>query len=465
MKNEPVILELGPDFYDACRPASFPQAELRWFHSEAARNVQLESLSSGQIKNHFWAFQGFEGNLNQTLALRYHGHQFRHYNPDLGDGRGFLLAQFRGLDGKLHDLNTKGSGTTPYSRSGDGRLTLKGAVRELLATEMLEFLGVNTSQTFCIFETGESLERQDEPSPARGAVLTRRMHSSLRFGTFQRHAYFEQADNLRKLTEHALENYYPEVTDSNGASPGAQLFQAVCHRTAHLAAQLMMAGFVHGVLNTDNMNISGEVFDFGPFRFMGPYEPSCTAAYFDAQSLYCYGRQPESFLWGLEQLGQALKGAYPDLQLEPVLEDFPREFQSALLRIFLKRLNLKSIDLKHDLSLFQAFFQFLEDGSLFFERTLFDFHSGFAREAWKSSPHASQYQSTAGQNFLSRLKGFEPLDESRARHPYFQQNRPETLLIHEIEALWQTIALANNWQMLQSKIARLRSYRGAYSPL
>jgi len=465
LKNEPVILELGPDFYDACRPASFPQGELRWFHSEAARNLQLKGLSPEEIKKHFWAFQSFEGNLPQTLALRYHGHQFRHYNPDLGDGRGFLLAQIRGLDGKLHDLNTKGSGTTPYSRSGDGRLTLKGAVRELLATEMLDFLGVNTSQTFCIFETGESLDRQDEPSPARGAVLTRRMHSSLRFGTFQRHAYFEQADNLRKLTEHALEHYYPELKDSSGSSPGEQLLQAVCLRTANLAAQLMMAGFVHGVLNTDNMNISGEVFDFGPFRFMGPYDPSCTAAYFDSHGLYCYGRQPESFLWGLEQLGQALKVAYPQLQLEPILEDFPREFQSSLLRHFLKRLNLKSVDFKRDLSLFQAFFQFLEKGPLLFERTLFDFHSGFARHGWTRSPFSAQYGSTAGKNLLECLKSFEPLDESHVRHPYFQQSHPETMLIHEIETLWQAIALDNKWQMLQSKIAKIRSYRGAYSPL
>ena len=126
--------------------------------------------------------------MPEPLALRYHGHQFRVYNPEIGDGRGFLYAQLRdGLD-RLLDLATKGSGTTPYSRRGDGRLTLKGGVREILATEMLEALGVNTSKSFSLIETGEELMRGDEPSPTRSAVLVRLSHSHIRIGTFQRMA-------------------------------------------------------------------------------------------------------------------------------------------------------------------------------------------------------------------------------------------------------------------------------------
>ena len=122
--------------------------------------------------------------------MRYHGHQFRVYNPDLGDGRGFLFAQLREAGtGRLLDLGTKGSGQTPWSRTADGRLTLKGGVREVLAAEMLEALGVPTSRAFSLIETGEALQRNDEPSPTRSAVLTRLSHSHIRFGTFQRHAY------------------------------------------------------------------------------------------------------------------------------------------------------------------------------------------------------------------------------------------------------------------------------------
>jgi uncharacterized protein YdiU (UPF0061 family) len=135
-------------------------------------------------------------NLPQPLALRYHGHQFGVYNPELGDGRGFLFAQLRDGNGRLLDLGTKGSGQTPWSRQGDGRLTLKGAVREILATEMLEALGANTSKTFSVVETGESLWRGDEPSPTRSAVMVRLSHGHIRIGTFQRLLVLEDAQSM-----------------------------------------------------------------------------------------------------------------------------------------------------------------------------------------------------------------------------------------------------------------------------
>ena len=138
-------------------------------YDRAAAQVGLDKLDDAEWIAHFGRFAPLPDTLEQPLALRYHGHQFRVYNPDIGDGRGFLFAQLRDGAGRLMDLGTKGSGQTPYSRFGDGRLTLKGAVRELLATEMLEALGVETSKTFSIVETGEALERNDEPSPTRSA--------------------------------------------------------------------------------------------------------------------------------------------------------------------------------------------------------------------------------------------------------------------------------------------------------
>ena len=169
------ILQLGADFFDPALAAAFPQATLRFRNDRAAAQVGLDSLSDEQWVQHFGRFVPLPGSLTGPLALRYHGHQFRSYNPDLGDGRGFLFAQLRDNHGRLMDLGTKGSGTTPYSRMGDGRLTLKGAVREILATEMLEALGVATSRTFSVIETGEKLIRSDEPSPTRAAVLVRQI--------------------------------------------------------------------------------------------------------------------------------------------------------------------------------------------------------------------------------------------------------------------------------------------------
>src|SRR5436189_1088600 len=182
----PAILELGGDFYDPVEPADFPQTILRFRNDRAAATIGLDGLNDAEWIRHFGRFEPLADNLPQPLALRYHGHQFRTYNPEIGDGRGFLFAQLRDAEGRLLDLGTKGSGQTPYSRFGDGRLTLKGGVREILATEMLEALGVNTSKSFSLIETGEALQRGDEPSPTRSSVLVRLSHGHVRIGSFQR---------------------------------------------------------------------------------------------------------------------------------------------------------------------------------------------------------------------------------------------------------------------------------------
>src|ERR687889_299388 len=198
---DPKILELGDAFYDAVAPARFPECKQRFVNRRWAERVGLH-LSDEQWAAHFCRFEPLPDNLPQPLALRYHGHQFRVYNPDIGDGRGFTFAQLRDADGRLLDLGTKGSGQTPYSRTADGRLTLKGGVREVLATEMLEALGVNTSKTFALFETGEELVRGDEPSPTRSSVLTRLGHGHIRIGSFQRLAFYGEVENLNSLVRY-----------------------------------------------------------------------------------------------------------------------------------------------------------------------------------------------------------------------------------------------------------------------
>src|SRR5690349_2382057 len=215
-RPERTILELGDEFYDKVEPADFPQAVLRFRNDRAATEVGLEGLSDADWIRHFGRFEKLPRNLADKLALRYHGHQFRSYNPDLGDGRGFLFAQMRDGAGRLMDLGTKGSGQTPWSRFGDGRLTLKGGVREILATEMLEALEVETSRTFSLIETGEALHRGDEPSPTRSAVLVRVSHGHIRIGTFQRLAYLGESDNMRKLTDYCLRHYYGEEGGADG---------------------------------------------------------------------------------------------------------------------------------------------------------------------------------------------------------------------------------------------------------
>ena len=431
------------------QPAEFPKPTLRWFNHRSAQNLGLEKLSPGEIEKHFCRFEPIPNNLSQPLALAYHGHQFRHYNPEIGDGRGFLHSQFLGLDHKIPDLTTKGSGTTPYSRRGDGRLTLKAAVRELLASEILEAMGVNTSQTFCIFETGEELERPDEVSPTRGAVLTRRVHSSIRFGTFQRLAFLKQKEMIHQLVKGCLDTYDPNLSYPDN-DQFKTFLKIVTEKSAKLAAQLMMTGYVHAVLNTDNMNINGEVFDFGPYRFMPHFNPHFTAAYFDHEGLYSYARQPESFLWGLQRLAESLQFADPDLEIQFIDQLFEKSFLKEQHRFFFQRLNLEPINETQDLELIQTFFQTLALNHVQFEKTFFDFQSGTTRKAWIKSSQANLYPP----------KLIQLISNYQTQNPdlILKKPKPETLYIHEIEALWQSIYLKNDWSFLDQKIKSIRGY-------
>ncbi len=313
------ILDIVDFIGDPVAGANFPETKLRFRNDRWAETVGLADLDDAGWIAHFGRFNPIAGSLDQPLALRYHGHQFRVYNPEIGDGRGFLFAQLLDGEGRLLDLGTKGSGQTPYSRFGDGRLTLKGAVREILATEMLEALGVNTSKTFSVIETSEPLHRGDEPSPTRSAVLFRLSHGHIRIGSFQRLATIGDDAALKRLTEYALSRYHDEPCGENAP---VRLLAGVTARTADLAASYMVAGFVHGVLNSDNINISGESFDYGPWRFAPTFDPGFTAAYFDEGGLYAFGRQAEAIHWDLVQLALTLGRIAEQDELVEALNEF-----------------------------------------------------------------------------------------------------------------------------------------------
>ena len=220
---DPQILQLAEWLGDEVAPADFPQAVLRFRNRRWDKAVGLAELSDADWVRHFARFEPLPDNLPHPLALRYHGHQFRVYNPELGDGRGFTFAQLRDGAGRLLDLGTKGSGLTPWSRTADGRLTLKGAVREILATEMLEALGAYTSKTFSVVETGEQLVRGDEPSPTRSAVLVRLSHGHIRIGSFQRLAAYELKSEMEQLVAYCLKQFPgPPPPDAPGSPDSAR---------------------------------------------------------------------------------------------------------------------------------------------------------------------------------------------------------------------------------------------------
>lgn len=459
----PPILELGSEFYDTVNAAEFAWGRLRYLNSEALDKVHLRHLSHDEIYDHFFKFKPLPDNLPQPLALRYHGHQFLHYNPDLGDGRGFLFAQIQA--DKLYDLGTKGSGTTPYSRRGDGRLTLKGAVREALATEFLTSLGVNTSQTFCFFETNENLIRHDEPSPTRAAVLTRLSHSHIRIGTFQRLAFLQQPENLNKLLNYCLLHYYPHLLIEEPSKHPQSFLNSVAENIGKTTAQWLAAGFVHGVLNTDNMNITGESFDYGPYRFLPHYDPRFVAAYFDHEGLYAFGRQPQAVAWNIQQLYESLKPLNDNLNLQESLDSFSDSFNLELQARMLHRLGLKNIYLQsHDSFLLNSkliatLFKFLLESQANFQQTFFDLHSGAANERLQRSPQSGIYKGDTFESLVDLIDFYEVENPAILETAYYQQVHVENLLIDEIESIWKEIADKDDWKLFDEKIQRLQKLR------
>ena len=460
---------LGPAFYDPVQAAAFPQRILRHRDQRWAARVGLDTLTDAEWLAHFGAFQPLPGSLPQPLALRYHGHQFRHYNPDLGDGRGFLFAQVHDLvDDRLLDLGTKGSGQTPWSRAGDGRLTLKGGVREVLATTMLEALGVDTSKSFSLVETGESLVRQDEPSPTRGAVLVRLSHSHIRIGSFQRLAALGQVEDLQRLLDHSVRHYLPAAWRDDPADRATAFLADVVQRVAVLGASWMVAGFVHGVLNTDNINITGESFDYGPWRFLPTYDAGFTAAYFDHGGLYAYGRQPETLLWNLVRLAECLLPLLDRTAgkpaLEAALQAFSPAFHSALDAAVIRRLALAPDTPDADAALARVWWTFLDESQVGFEQAFFDWHGGPASTARAArSPAAAHYAAPAFTPVRAALAQRTPSRDARLDHPYFTRPQPCTMLIDEVEAIWAPIADRDDWTVFQAKLDDIETMRQAYA--
>lgn len=460
-ERRPPILEIADVFADAVEPANFPKHVLRHRNTRWAQAVQFGHLSDANWLRHFGEFAPLPGNLPQPLALKYHGHQFGTYNPELGDGRGFLFAQVQDETGRWLDLGTKGTGQTPYSRQGDGRLTLKGGVREVLAANYLEALGVNTSKAFSLIETGEQLARNDEPSPTRSAVLVRLSHSHIRFGTFQRAAYWDDTEGMARLVEHCVRHYYPDAADPNLGRQAAALFERIVEACARMVAQWMAAGFVHGVMNTDNFNITGETFDFGPYRFLPISDPNFVAAYFDQTGLYRFGRQPTQALWALQQLGGALTLIADSDDLSGAIKAYEPAYQTSFARHTLALLGLKDgPSLQEDLEFLSTFYAWMNETGAPWSQVFFDWFGGDASEGRaKQSRIAELYGKGEFLPVRAGLAARTPDRPERLDGDYFQGDRPVTLLIDEIEALWGPIADSDTWSAYQSKLDHIEAAR------
>lgn len=462
-RPESIHLALGDAFYDRVQAADFPHRILRYRNDRWTKRVGLDALDDASWIAHFGHFEPLPGSLPEPLALRYHGHQFRSYNPDLGDGRGFLFAQLRDTTSRLLDLGTKGSGQTPWSRRGDGRLTLKGGVREVLATEMLEALGVDTSKSFSLVETGEALHRQDEPSPTRGSVLVRLSHSHIRIGSFQRLLAMNNVEGVAKLLSHCVMHYVPEADRGSLPERAAAFLHAVMVCTARTAARWMAAGFVHGVLNTDNINITGESFDYGPYRFLPAYDPGFTAAYFDQNGLYAFARQPDTIGWNLARLAECLSLLAPVEALEDALAGFGAVFWQEMRFAFTQRLGILPGEAEADDALIKALFEFLKTSAMPFEGAIFDLYAAPSRmEKALNGPRAAHYAHPLFIPVRQMLETRELSAKARILHAYFARENPYSLVYEEIEALWAPISDRDDWSQFYAKLTQIGTVREAY---
>lgn len=291
----------------------------------------------------------------EPLAMAYAGHQFGGWVPQLGDGRAILLGEVVDRQGTRRDIQLKGSGPTPFSRNGDGRAALGPVLREYLVSEAMHRMGIPTTRALAAVATGETVQRE---TALPGGILTRVARSHIRVGTFQFFAARQDTDALKHLADHVIDRHYPGTKDALG------LLDAVVEAQAKLIAAWMSVGFIHGVMNTDNMSVAGETIDYGPCAFLDGYHPEKVFSSIDRGGRYAFNRQPDLAMWNLAQLASSLlpligygdgsEGSDAVAQATASINRFPEVFQSEWLRLFAGKLGIEDpvegdVALIHDL--------------------------------------------------------------------------------------------------------------------
>ena len=285
-----------PDgFFTRTTPTPVADPKLLAFNAPLAKTLGITHGSHDDLAFIFGGNELPEG--ADPLAQRYAGHQFGNYNPQLGDGRAILLGEVLDENGQRRDIQLKGSGRTAYSRGGDGRAWLGPVLREYVVSEAMHALGIPTTRALAAVQSGEDVFRE---TALPGAVLTRVAASHLRVGTFQVFAHRGETENLRRLTDYAIQRHYPQAVGPLG------LLRAVCAAQADLIAAWTSVGFIHGVMNTDNCAISGETIDYGPCAFMDAFHPNRVFSSIDRQGRYAYANQPQIVVWNMAQLATSL---------------------------------------------------------------------------------------------------------------------------------------------------------------
>jgi len=356
---------LPEHWFERTEPTPLNDTQLISFNASLADLLGLESneLSADALVKALGANQLPEG--AQPLAMKYTGHQFGSYNPDLGDGRGLLLGEHVAPNGQRWDIHLKGAGKTAYSRFGDGRAVLRSSIREYLVSEAMHGLGIPTTRALCLLGSEQRTYRE---GMERCALLLRVTPCHVRFGHFEYFFYSGQHDDLRRLAKYVIERYYPALVEHQ--TPYLELFREVMKRSANLVALWQAYGFVHAVMNTDNMSIIGETFDYGPFTFMDRYDPSHIANKNDERGRYAFRNQPSMMQWNLAALAQAMLPLVEPDQLEAELDRFSSLYERAYYTRLAQRLGFEQYE-HSDKALIDGFLAQLERGKGDLNRSLY----------------------------------------------------------------------------------------------
>jgi len=319
-------------FYVPWRPDAVPAPRLLFLNHDLAAELGLDTTSRDDAA---WAAT-FAGNAlpegAEPLAQVYAGHQFGGFSPQLGDGRALLVGEVIDRAGRRRDVAFKGSGRTPFARNGDGKAAVGPMLREVLIGEAMHALGIPTSRALAVVGTGEPVHRE---RILPGAVLTRVAASHIRVGTFEFFAARGDTQRVRRLAEYAIARHYPELADE--PEPFLALLRAVAERQAALVARWMNVGFIHGVMNTDNMAISGETIDYGPCAFLEAYDPDTVFSSIDHRGRYAFGNQPDIACWNLARFAETLLPLIADdaeeavARATEVIAAFPARYREQLL--------------------------------------------------------------------------------------------------------------------------------------
>lgn len=459
--------QLGNAFYKRVLPTPVAKPELLLWNKPLAEELNLQK-SMGAERD--LLSQYFSGNTlpkgADAIALAYSGHQFGHLNPQLGDGRAHLLGEITN-NNQLCEIQLKGSGPTPWSRRGDGRCALGPALREFIMSEAMYYLGVPTSRCLAVVATGENVYRE---TAQPGAVVTRVASSHIRVGTFQYFALRDDQQSLDALLNFAVDRHFPELKQTR-ENPALEFLQAVLNKQIMLLVHWMRVGFIHGVMNTDNVAISGETLDFGPCAMMGIYHPQRVFSSIDTHGRYAFANQPNVALWNMARLAECLlpqidtDEAKAIAKVEALLEQFGPQFEAAHLAMMANKLGLANADEKVK-TLIDDFLTILQKQQLDYHQTFLDLQYSLS-----DTEKADTLRTTFGawyQTWENKIKSRNPESVSNMMTETNPRVIPRN---HHLEAVLKKAESETNLQAVDSFLEVLRSpYRDLpntqkYAPL